>query len=669
MTNMPATENTNPPAQDSHVAADNPSIDSVRWRTPVRAILLGLLVLPFTCYWAQDQVNDRIFSLMIPPVAATLALVAVNLIWRRLSPRTALNQGDLLVFYGMQAVACAMASEWIDSSATLIYGYPINPDHDVRSYMLPYVSHWLCFTSDAGLKNLEYGKVSHFWSDLPMWWPKVLAWTLLTGVLGFAMLCINSLMLDQWANREKFAFPLVQLPLAMTEAGGASPIWKNRFLWGAFTIVFGIDMLNGFAYLYPTIPAVPIRFLSQLGDFEDVSRWFGHPPFNEIGWTPIGIFPFIAAIGLLMPTDLLFSCLFFFLFRKVEQIVVASFGYPTDLFGGGSLVPAAPYFTEQSWGAFIGLFVGGIMTARPYLRQIWNEIRTGAHTGPSRLSPRFALGGLLIALILLGLFGVAIGLPFVYIIVYMIIYLVFSVAVTRLRAQLGAPTHEMAFMGPDQLFVDFHGTQGVPPSFIANNVAAFHFMNRIHRTDPMPNQIEQFYLADRSRVRASGIFTALVIATVAGALIGYFVNIYEAYKIGPSYEVAETTGVVSTLVQNPRGFNLSAAIAVLAGFLFVMALDALRFRFVGFPLHPAGYALAMNFGLDYYWFGLLLALIAKVAAQRYSGLPALQKLRMVAFGLILGEFVAETIWALYSMTHHDQFTYTISINGKMNWQQ
>ncbi|HEX5324373.1 MAG TPA: DUF6785 family protein [Capsulimonadaceae bacterium] len=651
-------------------AAEAPA-PPARWRIPYRAILLGLLLLPATCYWAQAQVVDRIFSLMIPPVSITLAVIAVNLVVRRFWPSRALAQGELLVFYGMQTVACAMASEWIDSVTPMIYSYGLFYDQDSHYYILPYINHLLFFTSDKGLQDFAVGgkSFSHFWHHLPIWIPKIIAWTTLASLVAFAMLCVNALMLDQWENRERFSFPLVQLPMAMTENGGASPVWRDRLFWGVFAVMFGIDMLNGFAYLYPQLPTVPVRFISTLGDYDDVSKWFARPPFNQIGWTPIGIFPFISAIGLLMPTDLLFSCLFFFFFRKVQQVIAASLGYPTDLFGGGSLVPAAPYFSEQSWGAFLGLFVGAIWTARPYLRELWGHIKKGDDLGPGRLSPRFALFALIGSLVALGFFGIAIGLPFFFVVLYILIFLAFSVAMTRLRAQLGAPTHEMAFMGPNQVFVDFHGTQGVPPAMIVNTVASFHFMNRIHRTHPMPSQLEAMYLADRSRIRASGIFVALVLATVAGTAIGHLVRIYEGYRYVPDNHVWENNGVIATLIRQPRSMNLAGILSIAAGFLFVLALDAVRFRFVGFPLHPAGYALAMNFGLDYYWVGLTLALIAKVMTLRYSGLQGYGKLRMVAFGLILGEFVAETIWAVFSMTHHNQLTYSISINGKLNWQQ
>jgi hypothetical protein len=99
------------------------------------------------------------------------------------------------------------------------------------------------------------------------------------------------------------------------------------------------------------------------------------------------------------------------------------------------------------------------------------------------------------------------------------------------------------------------------------------------------------------------------------------------------------------------------------GFVVVMVLDALRFRFPGFPLHPAGYWLSMNFGVDYYWFGLLIALLVKNFVQRYYGLSGYDRLRAVALGILLGEYSAETIWMVMALVTK-QSTYTISFNDR-----
>jgi hypothetical protein len=101
----------------------------------------------------------------------------------------------------------------------------------------------------------------------------------------------------------------------------------------------------------------------------------------------------------------------------------------------------------------------------------------------------------------------------------------------------------------------------------------------------------------------------------------------------------------------------------IVGFAVVMILDALRFRFPGFPLHPAGYVLSMNYGVDYYWFGMLIALFIKNFVQRYFGLNGYDKLRQVAFGILIGEYAAETIWMTMALLTH-QSTYTISFNDR-----
>ncbi len=125
--------------------------------------------------------------------------------------------------------------------------------------------------------------------------------------------------------------------------------------------------------------------------------------------------------------------------------------------------------------------------------------------------------------------------------------------------------------------------------------------------------------------------------------------------------------MISQLQSSPRPPNSAALWAVAGGAMVVWTLDFIRFRIPGFWLHPAGYALAMNFGVDYYWFGLTLVLIAKVFLQRYWGLRGSAWMREAAIGVVVGEFAAEFIWAMYAMLNDRPMTYTISINGKMAW--
>jgi hypothetical protein len=184
----------------------------------------------------------------------------------------------------------------------------------------------------------------------------------------------------------------------------------------------------------------------------------------------------------------------------------------------------------------------------------------------------------------------------------------------------------------------------------------------------MPHQLEAIKIADRAGMSQRAMFAALILATIAGSIFGHLARIYISYRFTPANVGGDTANVIAVLTDTPRPPNVAAMAAVGAGFMVVLGLDFVRFRVPGFPFHPAGYALAMNFGLDYVWFGLTIVLAIKAFVQRYYGLPGYDKLRMVAFGIILGEFLAEGIWATYSMVTRTA-AYSISINGKLGWNQ
>lgn len=632
-----------------------------------RAILVAILLIPFSAYWAADEGVDIIFSLMVPPIAFAILLLIVNLFLRRYAPKVAFTEVELVVIYGMLQVATAISGEWVGNIQPLIPSYALfaDPNNKFDTLILPNVPGWL-FIKEAKLVE-AYRQGGHsfryFLSHLDPWVVPVLAWTGLVGTLCLLMLSINFLMREEWCYREKLTFPLIQLPLLLTQGGGSSPFWKMPQLWVAFFITFGVDILNGFAFLYPWVPRINWRFLG------DLQRAFPNPPWNAIGWTPIAIFPYISAVGIFLPSDLLFSVIFFFFFRKAQQVVAASIGYPQGVFGGGWLVPSPPYFSEQTWGAFLGLFVMALWIARGYLKELWGKIWWGRGNSAGDVGVlRWATLGVIFSTLVLAGYAYAMRLSVPFMIFYFALYLMFSVALTRMRAELGPPIHEMAFMGPNQLIVDFAGTKQLSTHTVANLATTFHFFNRIHRTDPMPNMIEAIKLGDQSRVVLKYLFWSLLIAIFVGSISAHMVRIYQGYRWGFGGAGWDTASVVNELKNNPRSPNPVAMLAVAFGAGMVFFLNALRFRFPWLPLNPVGYALAMNFGIDYVWFGLLIAFLVKGFFQRYFGLKGYRKLHAFALGVMLGEYAAEMIWSPITIFTRIP-TYSISINGRLGWQQ
>ncbi|MDE2125737.1 MAG: hypothetical protein KGJ62_04030 [Armatimonadetes bacterium] len=632
---------------------------------------LAFLLAPLTAYWTADQGMDVIFSLMVPPLAMTLVIACINLVVRRLAPKAALREGELIIFYAMHTVVCTMCAEWMSVVNPAIQSFALQHKQNTAfdTYINPYTSKWFFIpVKDAKLyKDYGYGgyNFAWFWAHLHLWWRYILSWTTLIVCICGGMLCINSLMRDEWTNREKLSFPIIQVPMAVIAVGaGRSNVWRSKYCYVAFFAMFAIDMLNGFHFMFPSVPQINVRFIG------DLSQFLPNPPFSAIGWTPIGIFPYMAAIGFFMPTDLLFSCIFFFFFRKAMQVFTYAIGYTDSagVFGGGSLVPGPPYFSEQSWGAFLALFVGAIWVARSYLKDVWRQIWTGRDENGTGVPHRIAFIGLILSLGAIAWISSKIGIPLWMVAFEVFLFLMFSVALTRLRAQIGAPSHEMAFMGPNQMLVDFVGSSSLPVAGLSRTVTTFYVFNRIHRTHPMPSQLESMKMGETAQFNQRAIFVAVLLATVVGCLLGHLVYIYRGYHFGAQQAGGGRADIVSQITNQHKGPNVVAIVFVVVGFAIVALLDLIRFQFPGFPLHPVGYALAMNFGLDYFWFGLVIVLIVKVFVERIYGLKGHDKLHQVAIGIIVAEFAAETIWSLYAITHH-QATYSISINGRLSWDQ
>ena len=88
-------------------------------------------------------------------------------------------------------------------------------------------------------------------------------------------------------------------------------LFSHRIMWVGFGIAASIAILNGFSFLYPTIPSLPIK---RVGGWRGFGHLFTEKPWNAIGGISMSYYPFVIGLGLLMPLDLSFSSWFFLLF-------------------------------------------------------------------------------------------------------------------------------------------------------------------------------------------------------------------------------------------------------------------------------------------------------------------------------------------------------------------
>ena len=86
--------------------------------------------------------------------------------------------------------------------------------------------------------------------------------------------------------------------------------------------------------------------------------------------------------------------------------------------------------------------------------------------------------------------------------------------------------------------------------------------------------------------------------------------------------------------------------AILFGGLFVVFLSMMRMRFLWFPFHPAGYVLANTGTLYWLWMPFFIAWACKVIIVRYGGIKLYRQMLPFFLGLVLGDYVVSSLWAL-----------------------
>ncbi|HWD39772.1 MAG TPA: DUF6785 family protein [Fimbriimonas sp.] len=631
-------------------------------RLRARALVTGFLLAFPAAYATTNQTSSSMFSLMVAPISVLLLVLFVNFFLRKLLPRLAFTQTDLIAMYAIVTVVCATAGEWTNVVSSLIY-FPatqVKTNATYRDYVVPQMPDAMTVKDEDKVKDIYGGgKDWQYATDkfVNLYLPKTIPWLVLVGAMLIAMQCVNSLMRGAWCQRERLSFPLIQMPVAMCEDGGGGGMWRSRYMWIAFAVMFGIEMLNGFNYLYPNLPSIPVKDLFM------VNQAFKDPPLSNMGDVHISIFPFMAAIGLFMPSDMLFSFVVFYLLRVLTHIVLAANGISQETFSGSGILPGPPYFDEQTWGAVFALFLGAVWVSRGYLKGLWRDILRFSPSEDGGVRHTWSFLGLLACTAVVVWFGVHFGtLPVFYTTIYFIAFMMFSVVLTRVRAQLGPPTHEFAYFGVNTMFGRFFGNRWLTDKQATWCTTGYLMMNRIYRNHPMPVQLEAEKMGQMERLKPKPMFSIIAIASLLGMFLCFYYGILGTYRTG-ALGYVDTSGFLEKIVNDRHGPDVVGIVMTIFGFAMVMILDALRFRFPGFALHPAGYFLSMNFGVDYYWFGLLIALIVKNFVQRYYGLSGYEKLRAVALGILLGEYTAETIWMVMAIITK-QSTYTIGFNDR-----
>lgn len=613
-----------------------------------RAVALALLLIPPNCYWIIQMERVRTgpyvtsISLFANAVFLLVALVLVNALVARRSPKRAFSAGELLVVYSMVALASGLCGMDFVQVLMQVIGHPAffaRPENGWADSFLNALPNWLVVKDVSALKGYFGGYSSLYQvAHLRAWAVPSLAWTGFVLLLLWVMLCINVIVRQQWTARERLTFPIVVLPLELVAPG--LPLFRNRLMWAGFVPAAAVGLINGLAVLYPSVPSIPIATT-------DLGPYFQTKPWQAIGWTPVAFYPFCIGLGFLLPVDLLFSCWFFYFFWKAQKVLANAMAWDA--------IPQFPFIDQQVFGAIIGLCIALLWTSRGYLRQVWRA----ALAKPSELAGvreaipyRWAFLGLAGGTAALLLFCRAAGMSWGIALLFLVLYLAISFVVTRIRAELGPPVHDFHGIGPDVMIPTALGTEGMHVQDLSM-LSLLWWINRAYRSHPMPVQMESLKMAQAASFDARRMAGALMLAGGVGMLASIWAFLHLGYSLGTAAKFSSGYGYGSQIfgrlqgwVASPTPPNIQATWAMLLGLVSCAGLSFLRARFIWWPFHPIGYAISGSWSMNLVWMPLLIAWVLKGSTLKWGGLRLYRTLLPFFLGMILGDIVMGCLWSL-----------------------
>jgi hypothetical protein len=595
-------------------------------------------------------------------VVVLFALVLSNGLLVRLVPRSALTRTELLVTYGMVIMVAQFLYKGgmpFITGATTFPFYMATPANDWEHLLWPHIPGWLRLSDPQA--------VVWYWEGLPegagvpwrAWTGPALAWGSFSLAAMTAMFCLSALLCRDWIERQRLAFPLVEIPLAIVGDGDRPTVAKsalrNPLAWIGFAIPTLLACLDWLHRIYPAVPVARLEY-----DIGRALAGYGLPWSALSGDTGVhfSIMPSLIGIAYLLPGEVSLSLWLFYVLYRGQQLLWASFGIAP---GGTSAVAINPqaFIGMEEAGGFIALTAVVLYQSRHAFAAAWRGLIGRMRAEPDPLAPisgRWALLGFMVANAFLLWWAAHIGAPLWPFALIMGLAYTVMIGVTRLVAAAGT-THVDTGLFPRQVILNTIGASAVGPG----SLAVFAYLSSIYMYDPritlMAQAMNGFKLLHSSQVSGRRFPLAALLAVVIMLAFGLPAMIWIAYHYGamalPDWPMASPArwvfGELDESLRAPEAPSNWLRVAFALGAAFMGGMVALHGRFLWWPVSPVGFLIASGWSTDVFvWSNALIGWMVSTIIRRYGGLRLYRTLRPAFIGLILGSYVPGGALALVS---------------------
>ena len=633
-----------------------------------RAVLIGTVCVIGFCVvvpYNDFSVGGTFLAGNHFPIGAVVLLLFFVLLlnpllkWCRQS--WTLSEGELATIWCMMIVSIGIPTvglaRWI---FPLLVGfrYFATPENEWDRLFRPYFPDWLA----PG----ERQAVSFFYEKLPdgapvpylVWLKPLFFWTGVIIGVWLMMVALSLLFRRQWIDRERFVFPLAQLPLEMIAPPEPSrffsAFFRNRLLWLSVALPVLIHTANGIHAYYPTFPSFPIQF--RLDSMLTDNPWRAARPL----W--LYVFPSMIGFTYLIRLDVALSIWVFFVLYKVQLIVGTAFGWSMQRsMGYGSRA----FASHMEMGGYIMAVVLFVWVGRYHFHDMLTAAfspRKARLEAQEPIPPRWTFLCLLAGLLIPSVLLYSAGASFWLVLGVMVMMGISSIVLTWLVIAGGLLHINSSFRAFD-FYETLLGTNRISP----NSLAVLAIPSAIFRTKRgvlMPHVANALKLADSTGVNSRKLLGAMGFALLLSVVLTAYFFLRLVYHNGAlnlqywTFVTAPQTPFrwLESQFQAPSDTNWGNVGFIGLGAGIMALLFFLKHHFLWWPLHPIGFiASPGEWPMLNLWFSIFLGWLSKGVLLKYGGLRTYQQAKPFFLGLVLGDCIIGGVWVIVGLIVGDGY--------------
>ena len=650
---MSAIQTETPPLTSQRPPYAGLTLRSALWGLSISALIN--IAAPYSKHFLRSTYLASDFMPLGLVFPFLILVTLINGTLKALRPTYGLTRPELIIIFAMGMVATTIPT--IGLTGTLIttitspfyYATSENGWADTFHSVIPT---WLTPNDSKGQV------IRWFYEGLPKdqimpwqaWVMPLFWWLSLIAAVLFSCICLVVLLRKQWIEQERLPYPLIEVPLQMTEeaerAGFFPPFMRNNLFWVGFAIPLFIVLWNIVGFFAPHWPTIPL-------DGAPIS--FG----REYPSIPVRLYFPVLGFAYLINVQVAFSLWFFYLLSVLQMGLYNRFGL--------AMTAPDPYGTQhaalswQGFGALAVLVIWGLWIAREHLKSTWRKAwhkDTNIDDSDEMLSYRTAVFGFIGALIYLTAWLYASG---------------FSV----LTLLLFIPAVYITYLGIARIVIE-GGLVFARPPLLAQSFAIFSLGTNVHVTLGPLTSLALSYswfsdlkatfivsaahaakLVDRIKVGRKAILWAIVGSLIMALICSISYTIYMGYTIG-AYNMDrwlfQSAGVlpfnnIDAKLRNPFDTDTKRLTFMGIGAIVMGALTFLRYRFTWWPIAPLGYPIAGVQMVRNTALTIFIAWALKVIILKIGGQALYKRVLPFFFGLMIGFYlglgiawIVDAIW-------------------------